>query len=181
MWVPAAFAVTSLEPVERAVNRVTNWWRPLVGCPHCNEAMTRRGHDMVPFQGCEEHGFWIDDENVSQTGLARRAFAPVLDAARKHARSISEERKRARIAEEQRERLAAIEEQNRRVELAHRKDEEAAAARLAAAQEREARERACQPYFDLVRRAMAGGDPLPLAERLMKLEQMVRELRGYRS
>jgi hypothetical protein len=100
VWVSAAFAAKALEPVERAVNRVTNWWRPLVACPHCNEAMTRRGHDMVPFQGCDEHGYWIDDENVGQTGLARRAFAPLLDAARKHARAFADELKHAELAEQ---------------------------------------------------------------------------------
>lgn len=176
VWVPIAFAMTALEPIERAVSRVADWWRPLVTCPHCSEAMTRRGHYMVPFQGCDEHGFWIDDENVGQTGLARRTFAPVLDAARKRARSIGEERKRARIVEEERARVAAEEARARKAAL-RREEEEA---HRAEAEQRAARERACQPYLDLVRSAMEGGDPLPLAERLMKLEDMIRALRESR-
>ncbi len=178
MWIPAALAETALEPIERAANRVTTWWRPLVACPHCNEAMIRRGHDMGPFQGCEEHGFWIDDENVSQTGLARRTFAPLLDAARKHARSLGDERKRARIEEFERQRVAEREWEARRTDLAREEREAAVAAARAAKAERAARERACQPYLELVRNALDGGDPLPLAERLMKLEKMIEELRG---
>lgn len=135
---------------------------------------------MVPFQGCDEHGFWIDDENVGQTGLARRTFAPVLDAARKRARSIGEERKRARIVEEERERVAAEEARARKAALRRQEEEAAATAHRAEAEQRAARVRACQPYFDLVRGAMEGGDPLPLAERLMKLEDMIRALRESR-
>ena len=138
--------------------------------------MTRRGHDMVPFQGCDEHGYWIDDENVSQTGLARRAFAPLLDAARKHARTLAEERKRERMLEHERQQ----QEEARRLAREQQRQEAAVAHVRAQLDERAARERACQPYLDLVRGAIAGGDPLPLAERLMKLEEMVRALRETR-
>jgi hypothetical protein len=180
VWVSAAFAAKALEPVERAVNRVTNWWRPLVACPHCNEAMTRRGHDMVPFQGCDEHGYWIDDENVGQTGLARRAFAPLLDAARKHARAFADELKHAELAEQERERFAEREREARRTALEQEERASAVATARAAKAKRDARELACQPYLDLVRTALDGGDALPLAERLMKLEQMVQDLHKIR-
>jgi hypothetical protein len=177
VWIPAALAETALEPIERAANRVTNWWRPLVACPHCNEAMTRRGHDMVPFQGCDEHGFWIDDENISQTGLARRAFAPLLETARKHARAIADQRKRERDEEQERARIAEQQWEARRTDLAREEREAAVAAARAAKAERRARENACQPYLELVQKALEGGDPLPLAERLMRLEQLVEALR----
>ena len=133
---------------------------------------------MVPFQGCEEHGFWIDEENISQTGLARRAFAPLLEAARKHARSLADERKRARIEAYEREQMAERERDARLAALEREARESAVAATRAAKAERVARERACQPYLDLVQQALDGGDPLPLAERLMKLEKMIEELRG---
>jgi hypothetical protein len=56
----------------------------------------------------------------------------------------------------------------------------AVATARAAKAKRVARELACQPYLDLVRTALDGGDALPLAERFMKLEQMVQDLHKIR-
>ena len=108
-----------------------------------------------------------------QTGLARRAFAPLLETARKHARALADERKRERMIELER----LQQEEARRIAREREQRDAVAAVRRIELDDRAARERACQPYLDLVRGAMRGGDPLPLAERLMRLEQLVEALR----
>lgn len=169
VWVPAAIAATALDPAERAYNRVIGWWRPLAACPFCTEAMTRRGQDMVPLLGCDEHGFWIDDENVGQTRIAR---TPLLDDARKAARRVMEAK------QEEAERAREIERAERARMFTHENAlrAEREAALRAEAERRAARERAAQPYLDLVSQAVRDGDLLPLAEQLQKLEQAIQAL-----
>lgn len=173
VWVPLAIAETVLDAAERAPNRVTGWWRSLAACPFCATAMTRRGHDMVPLLGCDEHGFWIDDENVSQTRLVR---TPLLEQARKHARGMADAKQREAAAEHDRARDIERAERARMFTQENALRAEREAAVRAEAERRAARERAAQPYLDLVTRAVREGDVLPLAEQLQKLEQAIQAL-----
>ena len=161
--------MTTLDAAERAHNRVTGWWRPAAACPFCNDAMTRRGPDMVPLLGCDEHGFWVDDEMVGQTRLVRTSL---LEDARKAARRIVEAKR------EELERARDIERAERARMFTHENAlrAEREAALRAEAERRAARERAAQPYLDLVSQAVRDGDLLPLAEQLQKLDQAIQAL-----
>lgn len=128
---------------------------------------------MVPLLGCDDHGFWIDDENVGQTRLVR---TPLLEQARKQARGLAEARQRQRAAELERARDIERAERARMFTQENALRAEREAAERAEAQRRAARERAAQPYLDLVGQAVRDGDLLPLAEQLQKLDQAVQAL-----
>ena len=94
VWIPSAIADQALLPDERRPSRLTSWARERVGCPVCITQMTLRGHDMTLFQGCDEHGFWIDGPVVMQTGLGRPTFAARLEAARARTAALAAEEQR---------------------------------------------------------------------------------------
>lgn len=125
---------------------------------------------MVPLLGCDEHGFWIDDENVGQTRLMR---TPLLEQARKQARGIAEARQREKLAELERARDCERAERARMFTQENALRAERDAAQRLEAERKAARERAAQPYLDLVTQAVRDGDMLPLAEQLQKLDQAV--------
>lgn len=173
VWVNAETARDALLPNERAPSRLTTWFRECVPCPHCSTQMTLCGYDMSLLQGCEEHGYWIDEETVSQTGLARPLVAPQVQRARDAAKALRLEQDR-RDKEDRASRLA--EERSRRESSAE------ALAALAAQKERERREAAdrvarLRPYVQLLAPMFARGDFLPLAEHLMTLHETVETLK----
>src|SRR4051812_26701811 len=91
VWVNAETAQDVLVASELAKSRLTSWFRERVPCPHCSALMSLRGNDMALFQGCDDHGFWIDEETVSQTGLARPASAARVAIARDAAKQMRAE------------------------------------------------------------------------------------------
>ncbi len=105
IWVSSEAAQTAFEASELAPSRIVSWFRTRVGCPLCSKQMTLRGHDMSLFQGCDSHGFWVDDSTITQTGLGRSSMTARLRDARDAAQRIIDER--ARPEREAREREAA--------------------------------------------------------------------------
>lgn len=172
VWLNAETARELLEPSELVPSRLTTWFRERVPCPHCNKEMTLHGNDMALFQGCEEHGFWVDHETVSQTGLARPASAARVEAARATAREMRAEEER-RKAEEAAARTRAEREAYEQSAEARRarEDAEAEARRLEAQ-----RNRLRMPYIKLIQR-MREGDILPLADYMLQLEDTVEKLK----
>lgn len=174
VWVALAIASEALEADELRPSRIPTWARVRVGCPVCGTQMTLRGHDMTLFQGCDDHGFWIDGPTVTQTGLGRPALAARLASARSRATAIVEEEQRLERAVREaanlreREREAArerVRQQAQAAEEQHRRD----------AAEREA---SLRPFLDTVELAFRLGQQRPLAELLQRLEGAVAELRA---
>jgi endogenous inhibitor of DNA gyrase (YacG/DUF329 family) len=170
VWVDASIAAEALMADERRPSRLTSWARERVGCPRCGTPMTLRGHDMTLFQGCDDHGFWIDAEIVGQTGLGRHELADRLAAARKQAAAMT--------AHEERAKQAARDEA---AERARERDEAMAAARealeeKARASRREQAERAAAmgPFLKAARQI--AHDPEQLAEILVRLDRQVAAL-----
>ena len=175
LWVDAETARDAFVPAELVKSRLTGWFRERVPCPHCNTQMTLRGHDMALFQGCDDHGFWVDEETVGQTGLARPALAEQVQHARDVAREMRLDEERREAAE--REARAALE----RERIARENSAEAIAARKAADEAERRRQEALAwrraPIVGLLRQIAEHHDPVPLADYLIQLEEQVAQLR----
>ncbi len=167
VWVSSEAARTAFESSELKPSRVASWFRTLCGCPGCGKQMTLRGHDMSLFQGCDAHGFWVDESTVTQTGLGRLTMAARLGQARALAKLTKEER--ARVARDEPALREAIDREVR---------ERAAAAAEALREAAEARARALreakrEKLAVLVRSAVAGGDVMPIVDELLRLEDAI--------
>jgi chemotaxis protein histidine kinase CheA len=174
VWVNREAAQDAFAAAELAPSRVATWFRERVPCPHCSTRMTLRGHDMALFQGCEEHGYWVDEETVDQTGLARPWVAPQVQRARDAAKAMRAERE-ARDAAEREARDAA--------ERLRAADWEAMSAKMRAAADAAERERQrheriraerLRPFLMLVQATAFA--PQQLADYLMQLEDKVTAL-----
>jgi hypothetical protein len=183
VWVNSEAAGDAFVATELAKSRVTHWFRKLAPCPHCSTMMTLRGYDMSLFQGCDEHGVWVDDETVGQTGLGRAAIAPQVQRAREVAKARRVEHE-AREAEERAAREA--EERNRDADweamergMRAAAEEERARARAAAAEaERQRLERIRQARLQKLT-AMVKSlefEPEAFAEYLLQLEEKIAAL-----
>lgn len=181
IWVHAEVADTAFEPIELRPSRITSWFRPRSACPQCSKQMTLRGHDMSLFQGCDSHGFWVDDSTVTQTGLGRIAVAPRVIQARAQAklrkeaveRALVEERE-AKLAAERaaRERGTTLEAERARArEEAERAAREAEEERLAAL--RDARRSELRAR---IRAAVADNNVEPLVDELLRLHDAIEAL-----
>jgi hypothetical protein len=170
VWVDASIAAEALMADERLPSRLTSWARERVGCPSCGTRMTLRGHDMMLFQGCDDHGFWIDAEVVGQTGLGRQVLAARLADARKRAAAVTALEERAKqaardeAAERARERNEAIAAEREALE------------ETARAERREQAERAAAMGPFLTAARQIAHDPEQLAEILVRLDQKVAAL-----
>src|SRR5512143_477704 len=142
---PELFAADELKP-----SRLTTWFRERSPCPHCSTQMTLRGHDMALFQGCDEHGFWIDADTVGQTGLGRPATAGRLARARAAADALKVEVERAEREAQAKARATELAEWQRTADEKHR------IAELEGARAREELERSKrrEPYHVLVHAAV---------------------------
>lgn len=171
VWVNAETARESFVDAELAPSRLTTWFRERVACPHCSTRMTLRGYDMALFQGCDEHGFWVDDETVGQTGLARPWVAPQIQRARDAAKAMRAEEERVAAEEKarreaaERERLAK---ENSADAIRARREKEIADNRAA---EQKAWRRA--PFMKLLRELTANDDLIPLADYMAQLQETV--------
>jgi hypothetical protein len=199
VWVTSEAAQTAFEPSELRPSRIASWVRTLCGCPLCGKSMTLRGHDMSLFQGCDAHGFWVDDTAVTQTGLGRTVMTARLGQARAQARLTKEAR--ARAPQEERERAEAAERlerdraqmlardaRERANALAQQALEREAAAAAEAARQREIevqaaearrlaqREAKRERLADQLRAAIAGGDMAPIIDELMRLDDAITTL-----
>lgn len=174
LWVPSEAAQTAFESSELKPSRVASWFRTLCVCPLCGKQMTLRGHDMSLFQGCDAHGFWVDESTITQTGLGRLAMSARLGQARAQAKLAKEERTRA--LREEHARLESLEREARErgttaaAEAARQRELEAEALReQAETRARAAREAKRQQLAISVRAAIAGGDVMPIVDELMRL------------
>lgn len=162
----AAAAAVVFTPEETVVNDLTRWWRVRAPCPLCSEQMTLRGFGDALFQGCDAHGFFVDQDTVGNTGLARPGLRDRLTKMREDA-----DRHRAELA--------------RREEAERKADEERAAAvakeKAAAKARREELKRAQghEQRAKLVTRinaALATGNGEHIADEILRLEQMINAL-----
>lgn len=181
VWVHAEAAETTLEASELKPSRVTSWFREKCACPQCGKQMTLRGHDMSLFQGCDAHGFWIDDSTVMQTGLGRVAVAPRVLQARAHAKQRKREAlERAAIAEAERKaQEQAARERGLTLEMQRALDREKA--ERAAREAEEAKRRAARAarrdeLADRVKKAVEGGNVEPLVDELMRIHDALETL-----
>jgi hypothetical protein len=172
VWLNAEAAREVLEPSELTASRLTTWFRERVPCPHCNKQMTLYGTDMALFQGCNEHGFWVDHETVSQTGLARPASAARLDAARAAAREMRLEEERRKAQEREARAQAERDAYEQSAEARRAREEAEVETRRLEAQ----RNRLRMPYVKMLQR-MREGDILPLADYMLQLEDTVEALK----
>jgi hypothetical protein len=174
VWVNAETARDAFVPAELAPSRLTSWFRERVPCPYCQALMTLRGHDMALFQGCDDHGFWIDDETVGQTGLARAAVTPQVQRAREAAKAMRIEQERREASE--RDARAAAE----RERLERENSAEAIAARRAADEAERRRQETLAwrraPVIRLLRHLTDQHDLAPLADYLIQLEDTIEQL-----
>lgn len=176
MWLAASAAARALATDEMAPSRLTSWSRERAACPMCGTTMTLRGHDMTLFQGCDGHGFWLDRETVTQTGLGHPKHAPWLADARSRAKVLAVEQRRSE--KEARETATQRERERER----EREANEAAA--RAAREEREKAQRreqaaiaaAREPYVDAIRDVIRGNDPNALADLLARQERQIATL-----
>jgi flagellar biosynthesis GTPase FlhF len=206
VWVTSEAAHTAFEASELKPSRIATWFRTRVGCPLCGKRMTLRGHDMSLFQGCDAHGFWVDESTITQTGLGRTTMAPRMAEARAAAKRIVNELTRPEREASERERVLAAEEQAREIALAAeeeaKREAEAKRARDAAelqrqlaaeAAERERvrlaeelerqRQRAIAEAealrartIERVNAAIKSGDSAPIVDELLRLDAIVKEL-----
>jgi hypothetical protein len=187
VWVNHEAARDALLPAELVKSRLTTWFRERVPCPHCAAVMSLRGYDMALFQGCDEHGFWLDAETAGQTGLARPGVAPQVERAREAAKAFRVEQER-REAEEREAREADDRARGEEWEAMSKKMRAAAEGdaerrRVAAAEESERRRLEAlawrrTPYVKLVRELVENHDLIPLADYLMQLEERLQRLEG---
>lgn len=170
VWVTPEAAGTAFEPSELHASRLTSWFRQRCACPSCGKTMTLRGHDMSLFQGCDAHGFWVDDSTITQTGLGRLAIAPRVTQARAAAKARREAL--ARIAAEGRERMQAEEHEA----ATRREDAARAVAEAKEARERALREAKRHALTTKVRAALASGEVGPLVDELIRLDDAITQL-----
>jgi hypothetical protein len=171
VWVNAEASRDAFVPAEIAKSRLTTWFRERVSCPHCSAKMSLRGYDMSLFQGCDDHGFWIDDETVGQTGLARPAMAPLVQRAREAAKTLREEVAKREADERAAQKAQAAEDARLRA-----LDPEQVAKRQLEEHYRQAERRRVrlEPYIQLVR--TIAFNPNLLADYLLQLEEKVTSL-----
>lgn len=174
VWLNAETAREMLS-AELAKSRLTSWFRDRVPCPHCNALMTLRGSDMALFQGCDEHGFWIDDETVGQTGLARPANAARVKVARETAKAIRRDEELREAAER------AAREEAARALLEAENSAEAIHARKEAEEIERRRQEALAwrrvPYVKMLREMAQTGNFAPVADLLADLQEAIEDLR----
>lgn len=176
-WVTVEAAQLLLQPSELRPSRITSWFRERCNCPMCGVSMTLRGHDMSLFQGCDSHGFWIDDSTITQTNLAHPQHAARVSQMRAAAKALRDEL--ARIAAEERARREA--EPHVRAQLEAAEAEARAEAERRAREEAEERARAAREahrkrVHDVVSHAVERGNLHPIVEHLMRLEDAINSL-----
>jgi hypothetical protein len=111
-WVSAFAANEVLTERDRRRDPVTRWWRMREPCPACTEKMVLFGDDPGLFQGCELHGYFIDEDAIPHTGLARGIDDAALERRRSDPAHLEAERQRLlRGRQEQAERELAVERQ----------------------------------------------------------------------
>lgn len=181
VWVTTEATQTAFEASELKPSRVASWFRTLCACPVCSKPMTLRGHDMSLFQGCDAHGFWVDESTVTQTGLGRVSMSARLGQARAHAKLAKDAQVQA--AREEQARIAMLEHQARErgttaaAEAARQRELEAKAAREAAEERARAlREKKRQRLAATVRAAIADDDVMPIVDELMRLDDAITTL-----
>jgi len=181
IWVHAETADVAFEASELKPSRITSWFRERCACPQCSKQMTLRGHDMSLFQGCDAHGFWVDDSTVTQTGLGRIAVAARVAHARAQAKLRKEAIERAAI--EEREAVLAAERAARErgttlaAERARAREEAERAARAAEEARREALRLARRTELGTrIRAAVAENNVEPLIDELMRLHDAIEAL-----
>lgn len=165
-WVSAQASTVTFDPDEVRENLVTRWWRVRAPCPICAEQMTLRGVLDVHFQGCDRHGFWVDADTISQTGLVR----PDL---RERIKRMHEDVEAQRAEIERRARAKANDQRER-----EREEEQA---RLAAAQRHAVRERQRSAAMrasieENVARALASGKATSIVDEIVRLQEMIVDL-----
>jgi hypothetical protein len=179
-WVTAEAAQTLLLASELRPSRITSWFREPCSCPVCGTQMTLCGHDMSLFQGCDSHGFWIDESTIAQTNFAHPMHASRVAQMRAAAKALREEierreaEERARLAEEPIVR-ARREAEQQTAKRAAREAAEGAAREAELVRERVLREERRQRYAMLVQAAVEG-DVLPLVDELVRLDETITAL-----
>jgi len=132
---------------------------------------------MSLFQGCDKHGFWIDDSTVMSTNLAHPANAPRVAQMRAATKLLRDELARAaaeeaaRLAEEPAARAKREAEAARDREEAARKAQRDADER--ARRQREAKRNRVE---ELVHRAVDRRDIDGLVDELMRLDDAITSL-----
>jgi hypothetical protein len=178
-----AFAASEAFAAHEIVeNRLTRWWKVRAPCPLCSERMTLRGGEPGLFQGCELHGYWVDDDALAHTGLARDDLDRRLAAKRANPARIEHERKQREELEEQRAREREARQRSERrpdlLPVAPHSDQ-LLATRQAVRAERPV---AAQPDPELARlvaiveQAVRSGAARPLASELLRLQREVTAL-----
>jgi hypothetical protein len=79
VWVTAFASSIVLSDAERRRSHVS-WWRVREHCPLCDEQMAVFGDD--PFQGCEDHGYFIDADVVPRMRFSNGIDHAALDKKR---------------------------------------------------------------------------------------------------
>lgn len=175
-WLDAGAASRAMNAAELAPSRLTSWARERAACPSCGTQMTLHGYDMTMFLGCEGHGFWIDFDTISQTGLGRPVNAVWLADARARAKALGAEQRRIEEANRDAADKQRREREREQTEAAargwHEKNEREKAER----REQAARAAAREPYADALREMMRSGFPDEIADLLARQERQLAEL-----
>lgn len=175
-WLNAEAASRALAAAELAPSRLTSWSRERAACPICGTQMTLRGHDMTLFLGCDGHGFWIDRETVTQTGLGHPRNTAWLADARARSKALVAEQRRTEEAEREaaakREREREREESEAAARAWHEKNEREKAER----REMAARAAAREPYASALREMIRTGFPDEIADLLARQDRQITKL-----
>jgi hypothetical protein len=181
-WVTAFAASEAFAAQEIVENRLTRWWKVRAPCPLCSERMTLRGGEPGLFQGCELHGYWVDEDAIAHTGLAQDDIERRLSAKRADPARIEQERQQREELEEQRARERDARQRSELrpdlLPVAPHSDQ------LLATRDAARAERPVTPQRDpelarviaLVDQAIASGSTRPLASELLRLQREVTAL-----
>lgn len=172
-WVSAQVSTVTFDPDEVRENLVTRWWRVRAPCPICAEKMTLRGLDDIHFQGCDQHGFWVDADTISKTGLVRPDLRERIQRVHDDADAQRAElERRARIkekADRDRERADAQARLDADARERQRAEREAIRERQRTAAMRTSIEKN-------VIRALASGNAASLVDEIVRLQEMIVDL-----
>jgi hypothetical protein len=109
-WVSQFASTEVLTETDRKPDPVTRWWRVRAPCPMCGEKMALCGEEPGLFQGCEQHGYFIDADTIEHTGLGRGVDHAAIEAKRADSARVEAEREAiAEVAERQRKHKLEIE------------------------------------------------------------------------
>ncbi len=165
-WISADAAAVMLEPEEIRENRLIRWERVRAPCPRCNTKMLLRGVEPGLFQGCSEHGYWIDADMVEHTGLARTGLKKRLDQMVETRDAFRREQARREADEAERARLREAEERAREAERAGQ-EQQRKRAWIGAKRSK---------IVERVNAAIASGDSGAIVDELLRLETLIEAL-----